>query len=587
MALWDRLPAPPIRLPHPRVLSRYTVERDLPATMPDGVTLLADRYVPAGVERPPTILVRTPYGRRGPAALANGLLFVPFGFQLVVQSTRGTSGSGGEFDPLGHEREDGLATVAWMKRQPWFHGTFGTFGPSYLGYAAWAIAAEAGPALKAMSLQITASSFRDAAYVGGSFALESALTWTDLTHRQQRPLGMITAPLTARRRALRAARSGRPLAELDVLAGGEPMRFYQDLLANHGLPADGPALDGAAPSGYWDRRDFSGTVGQVAAPVNLLGGWYDVFLPWEIKDYLALRAAGHTPYLTIGPWWHTDARHGLPGIRESLAWFRAHLQGDPSGLRRDPVRVYVTGAGEWRHYRDWPPPGTRQARWHLHGGPGSGHGLGEDGPQDHPPSTYTFDPARPTPALGGPTLLGSSRPVDNRPLERRPDVLAFTSPALADDLDVIGPVGADLFVRSDREHTDFIVRLCDVAPDGTSRNVCEGGLRLPAAAEKPVGTAGVRRIAVDLWPTGHRFARGHRIRVHVTSGAHPKVAANPGTGEPLATTETRVVKAHQEVFHDPDHPSAIILPIAERSPEAAMPAHPDEDSGEVSGEDAV
>ncbi|NEA24195.1 CocE/NonD family hydrolase [Actinomadura bangladeshensis] len=583
MALWDRLPAPPIRLPHPRVLSRYTVERDLPATMPDGVTLLADRYVPAGVERPPTILVRTPYGRRGPAALANGLLFVPFGFQLVVQSTRGTSGSGGEFDPLGHEREDGLATVAWMKRQPWFHGTFGTFGPSYLGYAAWAIAAEAGPALKAMSLQITASSFRDAAYVGGSFALESALTWTDLTHRQQRPLGMITAPLTARRRALRAARSGRPLAELDVLAGGEPMRFYQDLLANHGLPADGPALDGAAPSGYWDRRDFSGTVGRVAAPVNLLGGWYDVFLPWEIKDYLALRAAGHTPYLTIGPWWHTDARHGLPGIRESLAWFRAHLQGDPSGLRRDPVRVYVTGAGEWRHYRDWPPPGTRQARWHLHGGPGSGHGLGEDGPQDHPPSTYTFDPARPTPALGGPTLLGSSRPVDNRPLERRPDVLAFTSPALADDLDVIGPVGADLFVRSDREHTDFIVRLCDVAPDGTSRNVCEGGLRLPAAAEKPVGTAGVRRIAVDLWPTGHRFARGHRIRVHVTSGAHPKVAANPGTGEPLATTETRVVKAHQEVFHDPDHPSAIILPIAERSPEAAMPAHP----GEVSGEDAV
>ncbi|GAA1895156.1 CocE/NonD family hydrolase [Actinomadura bangladeshensis] len=580
MALWDRLPSPPIRLPHPRVLSRYTVERDLPATMPDGVTLLADRYVPAGVERPPTILVRTPYGRRGPAALANGLLFVPFGFQLVVQSTRGTSGSGGEFDPLGHEREDGLATVAWMKRQPWFHGTFGTFGPSYLGYAAWAIAAEAGPALKAMSLQITASSFRDAAYVGGSFALESALTWTDLTHRQQRPFGMITAPLTARRRALRAARSGRPLAELDVLAGGEPMRFYQDLLANHGPAGHGPpeglALDGggAAPNGYWDRRDFSGTVGQVAAPASLLGGWYDVFLPWEIKDYLALRAAGQAPYLTIGPWWHTDARHGLPGIRESLAWFRAHLQGDPSGLRRDPVRLYVTGAREWRHYRDWPPPGTRQARWHLH----AADGLGEDGPQDHPPSTYTFDPARPTPALGGPTLLGSSRPVDNRPLERRPDVLAFTSPALGDDLDVIGPVGADLFVRSDREHTDFIVRLCDVAPDGTSRNVCEGGLRLPAAAEKPVGTAGVRRIAVDLWPTGHRFARGHRIRVHVTSGAHPKVAANPGTGEPLATTETRMVKARQEVFHDPDHPSAIILPIAERSPEAAMPAPPGEDA---------
>ncbi|NDU77122.1 CocE/NonD family hydrolase, partial [Actinomadura sp. DSM 109109] len=165
------------------------------------------------------------------------------------------------------------------------------------------------------------------------------------------------------------------------------------------------------------------------------------------------------------------------------------------------------------------------------------------------------------------TLLGSSRPVDNRPLERRPDVLVFTSPPLTADLDVTGPVGADLFVRSDREHTDFVVRLCDVSPDGTSRNVCEGGLRLPAAAAEPVGTGGVLRLPVDLWPAGHRFQRGHRVRVHVTSGAHPKVAANPGTGEPLAATATRMVTAHQEILHDPDHPSAILLPVTDHSPE--------------------
>ncbi|HEY8480650.1 MAG TPA: CocE/NonD family hydrolase [Spirillospora sp.] len=561
MALRDRLPAPPIRLRRPRGLAPFIVHRDLPVTMPDGVTLLADRYVPLGVSRPPTILVRTPYGRRGPAALANGLLFVPFGFQLVVQSARGTFGSGGEFDPLGSEHDDGIATVEWLKRQPWFHGTFATYGASYLGYSAWAVAAEAGPELKAMSLQITASTFRDAAYVGGSFALESTLTWTYLTHRQSQPFGLLTGPLLSRRRAVRAARSGRPLSELDVLAGGRRMQFYQDVLANH-----------SAADGYWDTRDFSGTVGDVEAPVNLLGGWYDVFLPWELRDYLALRKAGHTPYLTIGPWWHTDARHGLPALRESLAWFRAHLLGDPSGLRPDPVRLYITGAREWRHYRDWPPPGTRGVRWHLH----AGHGLGEDGPLDAPPSTYRFDPANPTPALGGPTLLGSSRPVDNRPLERRPDVLVFTSPPLTADLDVIGPVTADLFVRSDREHTDFIVRLCDVDTDGTSRNVCEGGLRLPSPSARPAGTGGVHRITVDLWPAGHRFVRGHRIRVHVTSGAHPKVAANPGTGEPLATA-TRMVPAHQEVFHDPDHPSAIILPIAEHSPEATVPAPAEED----------
>ncbi|MGK5551111.1 CocE/NonD family hydrolase [Actinomadura kijaniata] len=564
MAFRDLLSAPQIRIP------RYTVQRDLPVTMPDGVTLLADRYAPPGMREPlPTILVRTPYGRRGPAAVLNGLPFVPFGFQLVVQSARGTFGSGGEFDPLGSEREDGLATVAWLREQPWFDGSFATYGASYLGYSAWALAADAGPELKAMSLQITASSFRDAAYVGGSFALESTLSWTDLTHRQQRRLGLLAAPLVSRRRAVRAARSGRPLSELDVLTGGAPMRFYQDLLKHHAPEA------GAE---YWYKRDFSGRVRDVEAPVALLGGWYDIFLPWLVKDYLSLRAGGHRPNLTIGPWWHTDARHSLVSFRESLAWFRAHLKGETWGLRANPVRVYVTRAKEWREYADWPPPGMRQERWHLH----AGGGLGADGPQRRAPSAYRFDPRDPTPALGGPTLLGSSRPVDNRPLEKRPDVLVFTSPELPEDLDVVGPVAADLFVRSSREHTDFVVRLCDVAPDGVSRNVCEGGLRLDPdrpRADKPVGTEGVRRVAIDLWPTGHRFERGHRVRVHVTSGAYPKVAANPGTGEPIATAR-EMVAAEQEVFHDPDHPSALLLPVVRTSPEAVVPAPAEEEGGE-------
>ncbi|WP_067829302.1 CocE/NonD family hydrolase [Actinomadura kijaniata] len=564
MAFRDLLSAPQIRIP------RYTVQRDLPVTTPDGVTLLADRYAPPGMREPlPTILVRTPYGRRGPAAVLNGLPFVPFGFQLVVQSARGTFGSGGEFDPLGSEREDGLATVAWLREQPWFDGSFATYGASYLGYSAWALAADAGPELRAMSLQITASSFRDAAYVGGSFALESTLSWTDLTHRQQRRLGLLAAPLVSRRRAVRAARSGRPLSELDVLTGGAPMRFYQDLLKHH-APEVGAE--------YWYKRDFSGRVRDVEAPVALLGGWYDIFLPWLVKDYLSLRAGGHRPHLTIGPWWHTDARHSLVSFRESLAWFRAHLKGETWGLRANPVRVYVTRAKEWREYTDWPPPGMRQERWHLH----AGGGLGTDGPQRRDPSAYRFDPRDPTPALGGPTLLGSSRPVDNRPLEKRPDVLVFTSPELAEDLDVVGPVAADLFVRSSREHTDFVVRLCDVAPDGVSRNVCEGGLRLDPGrpvADKPVGTEGVRRVAIDLWPTGHRFERGHRVRVHVTSGAYPKVAANPGTGEPIATAR-EMVAAEQEVLHDPDHPSALLLPVVRTSPEAVVPAPAEEEGGE-------
>jgi putative CocE/NonD family hydrolase len=217
--------------------------------------------------------------------------------------------------------------------------------------------------------------------------------------------------------------------------------------------------------------------------------------------------------------------------------------------------VYVTGAGEWREFRDWPPPGARTEHWHLQ----PGGGLGEDGPQESGPSTYRYDPTHPTPAPSGPSLLGSCKPVDHRRLEARDDVLVFSSPVLDKDLDVIGPVAANLYVRSDRENTDFIVRVCDVGPDGTSLNVCEGGLRLsPGLA--PADAEGVRRVPIELWPTGHRFRRGHRVRVHVTSGAYPKVASNPGTGEPLSAASLPV-PADQEVFHSPDYPSAILLPV--------------------------
>jgi putative CocE/NonD family hydrolase len=290
-----------------------------------------------------------------------------------------------------------------------------------------------------------------------------------------------------------------------------------------------------------------------------VGGWYDAFLPWQVKDYMALRAAGRRPYLTIGPWWHTDARHVMASIRESLGFFQAHLRGDFSRVRANPVRLFITGACEWRTYQDWPVPGMRPQRWFLQ----PGHGLGESGPPESGPDTYRYDPAHPTPSLGGPTLMGSAKPVDQRPLERRPDVLVYSSPDLRADLDVIGPVTADLFVRSDREHTDFVVRLCDVGPDGTSRDVCEGGLRL-RPGEPGADADGVRRIQVELWPAGHRFKRGHRIRIHVASGAHPKMASNPGTGEPLGTAAV-MVPADQEIFHDSDHPSAIVLPVVSPS----------------------
>ncbi|MGW4474199.1 CocE/NonD family hydrolase [Nonomuraea sp. NPDC004354] len=519
---------------------RVRVYRDLPVPMPDGVTLLADRYEPVGAERAPVILIRSPYGRRGLFGLAYGRGFARHGFQVVIQSCRGGFGSGGLLDPLGDEHDDGMATLEWMRRQAWYPGTFAMHGPSYLGYTQWAIAPYAGPELKAMATQITASQFRDAAYVGGAFALESALSWTTLTNGMARRFGG-TAVWRAPRMTRRAVLSGRPVAELDLVSAGQALPFYRDLLTHHADPA--------VP--YWDRRDFSSAVGQVEAAVTMLGGWYDVFLPWQLRDYEAMRAAGRQPYLTIGPWWHIDLRHGPVTRAEALAWFRAHLLGDVSGLRSSPVRLYVTGAGEWRDYPDWPVPGTRGVRWHLQ----RAFGLGPEGPLESAPDRYRYHPAHPTPVLGGPVLLADSRPRDQRRLEARRDVLVYTSPVLREDTEAIGPVSAELYVRSSTPYVDVVVRVCDVHPDGRSMNVCEGVRRLVTGENGEV-----RRVRVDLWPIAHRFARGHRIRVHVAGGAYPTIARNPGTGEPLEL-DGPMVPADVEVFHDPDRPAALVLPL--------------------------
>jgi hypothetical protein len=156
--------------------------------------------------------------------------------------------------------------------------------------------------------------------------------------------------------------------------------------------------------------------------------------------------------------------------------------------------------------------------------------------------------------------VGSGRPADQRRLESRKDVLVYTGPALGHDLELIGPVKAELYLRSDREHTDVVVRLCDVGPNGESLNLCEGMRRLSPGEPRPEDE-GVRRVDVELWPVGHRIRAGHRLRVQVCSGAYPRVARNPGTGAALGTAAA-MVTADQEIFHEPGRPSAIVLPVA-------------------------
>ena len=150
-------------------------------------------------------------------------------------------------------------------------------------------------------------------------------------------------------------------------------------------------------------------------------------------------------------------------------------------------------------------------------------------------------------------------PQDNRSLEARSDVLVYTSAELSHNLEVIGPVKAEVYVRSSLEYTDFFVRLCVVKVSGQSINLCDGIVRLTPGSVPPEPD-GSLRLSIDLWPTAYHFRRGEHLRVQVSSGAHPRFVRNLGSGEPLATG-TKLCEASQVVYHDPEHPSAILLPV--------------------------
>lgn len=543
VSIVSRLVGWAFKLP-PAETHRIAVDRNLKIPMPDGVTLLANHYYPRGLGKRPTILVRSPYGRSGFISFLYGWPFAERGFHVLIQSCRGTFGSGGELNPFLQERADGLATIEWLKAQDWFNGQLATVGQSYLGFTQWTIALDAGPTLKAMSTWITSADYRSVTYPGGALALESRLAWAGSSQQKEVSLLGALAGLFRSNRKIEAAYRHLPLSEADQVAIGRPIRFWREWLA-HDRPGDP----------WWAAYDLSGTVANVTAPNHMGGGWYDVFLPQTIRDYLSLKQARREPYLTIGPWTHADLESAKTTLRESIAWFRAHLLDDRSGLRGAPVRIFVMGADEWRDLSAWPPAGFKPQRWHLQPGGGLAPGL----PPESEPDRYRYDPADPTPNVGGASMGRVSGPQDNRALEARPDVLVYTSAIIDSDLEIIGPISADLYVHSSLEHTDLFTRLCDVDPSGKSTNICDGLLRLVPGQPAPQPD-GCLRIHIDLWPTAYRFRRGHRLRLQVSSGAFPRWARNLGSGEPLATGTTLKV-ADQSVFHDPAHPSAVTLPV--------------------------
>jgi len=389
--------------------------------------------------------------------------------------------------------------------------------------------------VKAMIPQVTESALTLEFLRGDGLSLETTFGWGVQVATQERPLALLRGMLGSGR--IRRALDTLPLGQADMAAIGRRSDYVQDVLA---YPSDEPR---------WAGIDHGHRVADVTVPVSSIGGWYDIFLPGQIRDFKILQDAGRRPRLTIGPWAHIML-DGLP-VREATEFGLAHARGGQPP-ERSPVRLYVTGKEAWRDFESWPPPGYAPQRFHLQ----PDGLLSADVPCKSAPDRYRYDPADPTPAAGGVRMglkRGLAGRVDNSALEARADVLVYTTLVLERDVEVIGEVSAEVWFRSSLPHADVFVRLCDVDPRGRSVNVCDGLVSLSGADE-------MRCATVRLWPTAHRFKRGHRVRVQVSSGAFPRFARNPGTGEPHATATT-LRAADQEVYHDAAHPSAIILPV--------------------------
>lgn len=573
------------------------VERNVRVPMRDGVGLAADIWRP-GVDRPVPVLVsRTPYGRDTLVPQSEPEVLAAAGFAVVLQDSRGRFGSEGEWGYYSCEVDDGYDTVEWAAAQPWSNGRVGMFGASYMGQTQWLAAVARPPHLEVLAPECCAADAWVASFhLGGTFRLASRIGWTASVIAAMAPEWGIEDPLLDKLRQAfgdsRAASAQRDPAAMRAtleatkalltevyrtrpLAGNElwhDRASWLDELFEHESRDDAHWL-AMNPSSHYEELDL---------PAVHVGGWYDIHLEGILANYTGMRRQAPTERarqaqrLVIGPWSHWapmvpvvgDIDFGPDAVLNTtelrLAWFRRWLaEGEDPGWA--PVRIFVMGANTWRDEQEWPLARTRYTPWYLRA---SGRlvpeRLDKERPADNP-DAFTYDPRDPAPTLGG-RMLGNGvipGPFDQRTAGERPDVLVYTSEPLAEPTEVTGPVRVELWAATDAPDTDFTAVLINVHPDGTAYNLCEGAVRARhSGIPGPLVPGAVYRFTIDLAATSVVLPAGHRLRLHVSSSCFPEWEPNPNTGHPIGVdTYADLRVAHQQIFHDPLHPSHVVLPI--------------------------
>jgi uncharacterized protein len=566
---------------------QVALEPDVSVRMRDGIILRADVYHPKGGSKFPVLLERTPYNKGAMGEVGFGLEAAARGYVVVIQDTRGRYQSEGEWYPFVHESNDGYDTVEWAAALPWSDGRVGMFGGSYVGATQMLAAISHPPHLAGICPAVTASNYHEGwTYQGGAFEQWFNESWTSIL--AQDTLDRAVRDHTNALNGIWKLPLDRyPLFPLPAASSDKDLTrslapYFLDWLSH-------PSYDE-----YWKRIAVDGHYPDINVPSLTVAAWYDIFLGGSLRNYVGLKlhagteAARAGQHLLIALGGHAGSGRKVGDVdfgpsaafdeqQVILSWYD-HLFKNANNefSKSKPVRMFVMGADEWRDVDDWPPPRARYTRYYLHSAGRANSSAGDGSlsttaPASESSDRYVYDPAHPVPTIGGPLCCDSAHvepgPRDQHTAEERSDVLVYTTPILAQDMEVTGPVSLDLYASSSAVDTDFTAKLVDVTQEGFARNLTEGIIRARYrnAPDRPelMRPGQVYKFTVDLWATGNVFRKGHRLRLEISSSNFPRFDRNLNTGaEPGSDQSPK--PATNTVLHDAKHPSALILPIIPR-----------------------
>ncbi len=539
---------------------RISMTYDVRVPMRDGVTLSADVYRPNSTDPVPIILVRTPYDNGVAGQVAAGKLWAQRGYAYVVQDVRGRGESDGTFYPLITEGNDGFDTIEWLARQPWSNGRVGMMGGSYLGWVQMYAAVQKPPALKALIPSVTPPDpDRNFPNQFGAYG-PTTLSWlAAISGKTMQDISQ---------HDLRGAYSHLPLYDADRLLG-RTLQPWRDWL-------DHPLRDS-----YWEAQSFQGALKDVAIPMFHISGWYDDVLVGTTENYAITRDKPNQALL-IGPWGHGINRGRKLGAIDfgpsavinldslNRRWFDRWLKEIPNGAERDAkVRVFVMGENRWRTENEWPLARTRYVRYYLssRGHANSSHGdgrLDSIPPADSPPDRYRADPMNPYPFVTDDAFSQIGGPDDYREVEKRQDVLIYTTAPLVAPMEVCGPLTVNLFAASSAKDGDWATKVLAVRPDGFVLRLNDGIVRARFRKGRDrevfLNPGAIEQYEIDNWSTCIRLGRGWRLRLEVASHAFPKFDRNMQTGGPIGKEVTGMI-ADQTVYHDRQRPSYLVVPM--------------------------